>query len=165
MPFFQYFETIEYNNTDMTNLTQRIAIPDKIKHNTDLFFFYQCRDTDTPENLAYDYYGKASDNWIILMMNDIVDPFHEWIMDTNTFEKYVLDKYGSIEEANATHHWEDSQGEWFATDTGGLVQVSNKQYEDNLNEDRRTIKILYPEYRNDLDNELKLMLKDTVSAD
>jgi hypothetical protein len=45
------------------------------------------------------YYGDTGYDWLVYYSNNIVDPYYDWYMDTNTFNKFVADKYGSLTDA------------------------------------------------------------------
>jgi len=163
MSYFSKFQKISYNDTSMTNLTQRVAIPEKIKNNKDLFFWYSVKDYDRPENVAFDYYGDSTYSWVILLMNDIVDPFYDWPLSPSEVVEYAKNRYGQKEsEYQGIHHWELGD-EWYDSDPGqGAISVSNLDYENFDNEKRRLIKILYPQYIVHLDRELEFILRTGV---
>ena len=68
---------------------------------------YDVRDTDTPENLAFQLYGDSELHWIILHYNNVLDPRFEWPLSVSNLVKVVEGKYA---EKNGIHHYEDSNG-------------------------------------------------------
>ena len=72
-------------------------------------------------------------------------------MSINNLQKYVLDKYAN---PNAIHHYETPQSSGNTTtnikvelaDVPTATAVTNYEYEQNLNDARKQIKILQPEY-------------------
>jgi hypothetical protein len=53
------------------------------------------------------YYDDSTLDWIIYIVNDIIDPQYDLPMDYQQFIAYVKSKYGSTESAlNTTHHYE-----------------------------------------------------------
>ena len=62
------------------------------------------RDGDTPESIAYKYYGESYRYWIVLFANQIIDPQWNWPMSYLVFQAYLNDKYpttniyGTIQE-------------------------------------------------------------------
>lgn len=80
-----------------TNLFIRIGIINSIKENTQLYYPYLVQDGDTPEMIADKYYGDPQYNWIVLYMNDMMNPFYDWPLDYQRFTNYIVNKYGSIE--------------------------------------------------------------------
>lgn len=58
-----------------------------------IFQFYSLKDSDIPESVAEVLYGNYQHYWTILVVNDIVDPYSEWIMDNETLEAFTAKKY------------------------------------------------------------------------
>ena len=68
---------------------------------------YYVQDGDTPEILAERAYGDAGAGWIIMYANEIYDPLYDWPLDYESFNKYIIGKYGSIAAAKTrVHHYE-----------------------------------------------------------
>ena len=100
MNFFEYFPkeyyTLDKNKRSLdiiTNLSVRFKIDDIIKTNSSAFYEYVVEDGDTPENIAHKVYGDSNKHWIILMMNNIVDPQIEWALSENSLNRYIEKKY------------------------------------------------------------------------
>ena len=74
---------------------------------------------------------------MILLVNDIVDRFHQWPMTVPQFEKFVADKYTN---PDALHHYEIPQVSGDTTQTINIgtdntghptaSNISNRQYEE-----------------------------------
>jgi hypothetical protein len=100
--YFNYFPLVEYSLEDkitnlnlVTNIIFRFIFNDKFKSDTSVFYYYSVKDGDKPEDIAYKVYGSPERHWIILGLNDIVDPLNDWPMDQRTFKAYLDDKYGA----------------------------------------------------------------------
>ena len=157
--YFELFPTIPYNNVEnvepkiVTNLLKRIGVRSVIKENTVAFTKYIVRGNETPENLAFEYYGDAELHWIILLTNDIYDRFHQWPMNVNQFQAYLGEKYT---DANAVHHYEIEQTSGDTTikiniglDTTGhpsATAITNFEYEEDRQNALREIKLLNQSY-------------------
>jgi len=61
--------------------------------NTNLFYPYDIQDTDTPEIIAHKIYGGVEKHWIVLAINQIVDPQWDWPLKHDTLIEYVNQKY------------------------------------------------------------------------
>ena len=102
--YFNAFPTIpydsigDYNFKDVTNLLRRVKLRAKVKTNTMLFDTYDVKDGETPEMIADKLYGDPELHWIVLMINDITDRFHQWPLSSSQFNQHVTDKYGSMSE-------------------------------------------------------------------
>jgi hypothetical protein len=80
-------------------------IPELLK-NPLVYYAYDIQEGDTPETIAYKYYGDSYRYWIVLFTNQIIDPQWDWPLDSNEFAKYIADKYQNINPYSAIHHYE-----------------------------------------------------------
>jgi len=85
-------------------------------------------------------YGNAQYHWVIMLANERYDYLADWPMTQVALDQYVIDKYG--DQADAVHHYIDYDGFIVSSDIPGAASISNRQYEDKLNESKRTIKII-----------------------
>lgn len=112
--FYDLFPFVGYDITKadtkrldyVTNIFLRLGLTADAKNNAFAYYDYLVREQDTPENLADRYYGDSEYHWIILFMNDIINPLFDWPLKSDAFNKYIEDKYGSMAAAAAlTHHY------------------------------------------------------------
>ena len=107
--YFNYFPKVGYsiekpNAYDyVTSVVSRFGIEDALKNNSSVFYTYQVRDGETPEIIASKVYGSSERHWIILMMNDIVDPQYDWPLSYSAFNEYVKSKYSTPEYADTAN--------------------------------------------------------------
>lgn len=106
--YFKYFNRIEYNSNDnyydvVTNIMNRFTLEEKFKNNVAVYYKYSIRDNETPELLARKFYGDTERHWIILSMNNIVDPFYDWPLSTKSFNKYLENKYSGSSYADTAN--------------------------------------------------------------
>lgn len=97
-----------YSNYErVTDITFRYSIVKDTLDNTAAYYEYVIKEDETPEILADRVYNDPQAYWIILYANNIYDPQYDWPMNSNTFEKYIIKKYGSITNAKSQiHHYE-----------------------------------------------------------
>ena len=97
-----YYSYDNFNNADLiTNIMARFSLEKETKDNTAIYYEYDIREGDTPEIIANKIYGSPERHWIVLMMNDIVDPQYEWPLTTITLNNYIDKKYSTSEYANS----------------------------------------------------------------
>lgn len=107
--YFQKFPQTLYSLDDrqsvqiVTNILTRVVIKDGIKNNLSLFDEYDIKDGETPEIVAHKFYNNATYHWLVLHMNDILDPRFDWPLSTRMLNQYILSKYSSPE---GIHHYE-----------------------------------------------------------
>ena len=123
--YFDTFPKILYDSKGngqvkiVTNLLKRVAIRTKVKNKTSLFDTYTVQNGDTPESIADKLYDDPELHWVVLMVNDITDRYHQWPMYEQQFNTYVSEKY---DNPDAVHHYEISQS---SGDTSTKIEVYN----------------------------------------
>ncbi len=88
------------------NLFKRGEIRPDIFQDLATFEKYQIKGDARPDNVAYDFYQDATLDWIVLLSNNIINIQSEWPMVQVDFDRFVLDKYGTYDTLNDTHHYE-----------------------------------------------------------
>lgn len=101
------------------------------------------KDGETPEIVAEKVYGNPEYHWIIMLVNERFDYLADYPLTYDALLKYVEDKYGAGNE-NATHHYINTDGYIVDSSQAGATPVSNLQYEERVNENKRRIKIVSP---------------------
>jgi len=97
--YFRHFPKTPYileNKGDLnlaTNIIARIKFIDTIKTISSSYFGYDIANDDTPETLSYKFYGTSTKHWVILLMNNIIDPQFDWYMNYESLNKYIEQKY------------------------------------------------------------------------
>ena len=160
----------------MTNLLKRVAIRTKVKNNTSLFDTYTVQNGDTPESIADKLYDDPELHWVVLMVNDITDRYHQWPMYEQQFNTYVSEKY---DNPDAVHHYEISQSSGdtstnlevynnsalYSGDTdfySSATTVTNREYEEKEQDKKRQIRLLDPSFIDQFVEEFKLLMKESV---
>ena len=173
--FFANFPVIPYDsvgNSDfklVTSLLRRVAVRSKVKTNILLFDTYDVKEGETPEMLADKLYDDSELHWVILLVNDITDRYHQWPMNNNQFLAYINDKYDNVD---ATHHYEISQVSGDTTikidigtdNTGhsGATAITNFEYEESLQDKKRSIRLLDPAYVEDFVKDYRNLMKESL---
>ena len=98
MPYFTYLPNTQYtldgNNTVIVkNIMVRAKILDTIRSLMASAAEYTVQDEEKPEHIAYRVYGRADYHWIILMFNEIHDPYFSWPMSINELERHMAKTY------------------------------------------------------------------------
>lgn len=102
MAYFSKFPILQYPVRDgnefrfafVANLLRRVGLSEDIKGADGAFIEYNIKDGERPEHIAERVYGDPSYHWLVMMTNDIVDPYHGWYKSGNALEKYVQSKHG-----------------------------------------------------------------------
>lgn len=176
LPYFAKFPKMAYdvagdgaNLKVVVDVIHRAKFKDVVKSNIIVFYPYSVQDGDTPEIIAAKLYGSAQYHWVILFVNDIHNLWTDWPLDYFQFEKFLIKKYGAISTAQSTiHHYETADGQWIDLATyndtivDGSVSVDAYDYEVSVNDAKREIEVVDPQYIGQIDNELDKLMVPTV---
>jgi hypothetical protein len=159
------------------NLFKKGKLREDIFQNLAFFEKYKIVGDDRPDNVAFEIYDDSSLDWLVLLSNNVLNVQSEWPLPQTDFDRFVLDKYGDYDTLyNGIHHYEttevkNTQGVTiipaglqvdssysvsyydFFTDlqvtTGNLaIPVTNYEYEEKVENDKRNIFILKSRYLN-----------------
>lgn len=153
--------------TFMKDIFRRVKVKGDAKAKFVEFDYYNVQDGETPEMIAYKYYDDAELHWTILVVNDIVDYYTDWPMSVQRFEEFVKEKY---DNPGAIHHYEINQTSGDTTETidvgmnttdyGSATAVSNYQYEQTLQDEKRQIRLIQPRFISDFVEEFEEKIKE-----
>lgn len=142
--YFEKFPKIEYGDTIMPDISIRYKINTMVRDSVNTYELYRLSEDEKPEDVSYRVYGDVGYHWVILMMNDVSDPLGEWFRNDNEMDLFLDGKY---DDPSGVHHYEDTDGYVISEYVNGsTVTVSNREYEEKINDGLREIKILRPEY-------------------
>ena len=152
------------------NIFKRALMRDDVFDEVTAFTKYSVQGDERPDQVAYDFYGDSGLDWVVLTTNNIIHVRDEWPMGNQDFLTYLNDKYTDQELSNI-HHYEtdllrDSQGKLIQPKglnvpgdysisflDNGVLRTESKitsftflEHETNLNDNKRNINILRPEY-------------------
>lgn len=144
----------------VTNILTRITVDSTMESSVYVYDEYMVTDGETPESVAYDFYGDPQYHWIIMLCNNIIYPWEQWAVSTDTVNELSLNKYG-VENLYSIHHYVNSDG--FVVNVGnGAAPVSNYDYEINENDAKRSIKILNPQLLNSFVIQFNSLIQATI---
>lgn len=158
----KYFDSLPYltltdsNNNSylLKNLLIRTRLLTKLARNPMLFYKYTIQDGDTPENIAYKYYGDQYRYWIVLLANEIVDPQWQWPLTNQQLTIYLNGKYSA-----------DAGGE---SNVFSYIQTTIHHYEKlvtTVDNSTQTTSIKSVEIDEDTYNTLQIQNKTNTFAD
>ena len=97
---FNKFPIIAYNGQAAINLISKVAFNNAARKAAAVYYPYTIIEGERPDVIAANYYEDARYSWLIYMVNDIVDPHHDWPMTEEQFRSFIIKKYGSIDKAS-----------------------------------------------------------------
>ena len=157
------------------NLFRKGEIRKDIFQNLSFFEKYKIVGDDRPDNVAFEVYEDSKLDWIVLLSNNVLNIQSEWPLPQTDFDRFILDKYGDYNTLyNGIHHYEteevkNSQGvtivpagfqvnssysvsyyDFFIEQqitTGNIATpVTNYEYEEKIEDNKRNIYLLKSTY-------------------
>lgn len=104
---------------------------------------YRIKEGETPDIIAHKMYGKAYYHWTIFLINNIWDYAASWPLDNFALTEFINTKYNG--GGNNIKHYVNKGG--FIVNQGeDTIAVTNADYEYQLNENKRKIIIVKPDF-------------------
>jgi hypothetical protein len=94
--YFTNFPKINYQGKQVRNITNRSKVRDEILSDPFIFLPYTVADGEKPETVAQLYYGSVDDTWLVLLANNMTDPYYDWPMSDEEFDQYFIAKYSEL---------------------------------------------------------------------
>ena len=89
------------------NLFKGVRLREDILQDLTVFEKYQIIGNDRPDNVAYNFYGDSTLDWLVLKCNNIINIQSEWPMTQEDFDRYLINKYKTYDDVyNGIHHYE-----------------------------------------------------------
>jgi hypothetical protein len=199
VPDFEYVNRLPNSKIgdyiQVKNFFKRGKIRPDIFKNLMFFEKYKIIGDNRPDNVAFEYYGDANLDWIVLISNNILNIQTEWPLTQTSFDNYLFEKYKVVGDSetdtynriyNGIHHYETVK----ATNTSGtilvqeglrvdsnysltyydefvsgystiypVVPITNYEYEEKIEENKRNIFLLKPKYLNIIIDDMDDIMK------
>ena len=184
--YFSSIPNVDYdiNGTEpnqfrsVTNIMQRIRFKPSVLENITDYYPYYVREGERPDIVSFNTYGTVAYSYLILLVNDIIDPLFDWPLSSRQFESYIIEQYGSVSSAQFTnkYYYQIVRAEVARTGVSERVpeykiivdqttynsldaSVRSAQnvydYEVEQNDNKREIKLINPDFIQDIDYEVK----------
>ena len=142
----------------VTDIMRRVKVRSKIVDEASLYDKYDVPSGEKPEDTAFKHFGDAELHWVILLTNNVTDRYYDWPLSFQDFEAFVKDKYSN---PDGIHHYEVTRSSGKSTgngpddyshkievnsDASGAQSVSNREFEQRLQDQKRQIKLLNPSF-------------------
>ena len=184
--YFSSIPNVDYdiNGTEpnhfrsVTNIMSRVRFKPSVIENITDYYPYRVREGERPDIVSFNTYGTVAYSYLILLVNDIVDPLFDWPLPSRQFENYIIEQYGSVSAAQSTnkYYYQIVRAEVARTGVSERVpeykiivdqttynsldsSVRSAQnvydYEVEQNDNKREIKLINPDFIQDIDYEVK----------
>ena len=187
--YFSSIPNVDYdiNGTEpnqfrsVTNIMQRVRFKPSVLENITDYYPYYVREGERPDIVSFNTYGTVAYSYLILLINNIVDPLFDWPLPSRQFENYIIEQYGSVSAAQSTnkYYYQIVRAEVARTGVSERVpeykvivdqttynsldaSVRSAQnvydWEVEQNDNKREIKLINPDFIQDIDYEVKKTL-------
>ena len=157
------------------NIFKRSKLRTDIDQAITAFNYYYIEQGMRPDMVAKDLYDDPELDWVILTINNIINVRDQWPLEHNDLYSYMLEKYGSDEkiaeaeiyetrkildeydrvvmpaglqvDKNFSFQYLNFSGQVIKVLSSQVVApVTNYQYEVRLNDEKRRIRVLKPQF-------------------
>ena len=163
---------------NVTNIMKRISFKPSVIEDISDYYPYRVKDGERPDIISHQKYGSVAYAYLIMLINDIYDPLFDWPLSSQQFEKYLTNKYGSVSSAMGTtkYYYQIVRAEvartgtseripavkfivdqttYDALDSGDRSTQSEYEWEDELIDNKRDIKLINASLIQDIDYAVK----------
>ena len=163
---------------NVTNIMKRISFKPSVIEDITEYYPYRVKDGERPDIISHQKYGSVAYAYLIMLINDIYDPLFDWPLTAQQFDKYLTSKYGSVSSAMGTtkYYYQIVRAEvartgtseripavkfivdqttYDALDSGDRSTQTQYEWEDELNDNKRDIKLIDPSFIQDIDYAVK----------
>tara|TARA_Y100001963_G_scaffold86453_1_gene119532 strand:- start:1546 stop:2196 length:651 start_codon:yes stop_codon:yes gene_type:complete len=186
LPDFDYQSPFSSRNSSteyvrVKNLFRRVKLRDDLQNVFTIFDKYYIPDEVRPEQVADELYNDSGLDWVVLLTAGITNVRDQWPLPSRELYNYADNKYGT--ELNAIRYYEttevkDSSGRLIIP-AGKVVDsdftipdpssstatlnpvggVTNFEYETKINENKRGIYLLKPDYLGQYLNDMRQIMR------
>jgi len=166
----------------VTNIMKRVKFKPSVLEDISNYYPYFIKEGERPDIIAHAQYGNIGYAYLIMLVNDIQDPNFDWPLSSQIFEKYIINKYGSVTIAIAgvKNYYQIIRAEvartgtservpevkfavdettYDALDTADRSTLTDYDHEVELNDAKREIRLISPAFVQDIDYQVKRSLK------
>jgi hypothetical protein len=111
--FFRPFQRIPYDigkskeYAIVTNVLNRFKFIEALKKEKVIYFTHTIKEHERADHIADLYYQDPKLDWVIFVVNEIMDPQWEYPLEYDSFNNFLISKYGSVEASTQQiHHYE-----------------------------------------------------------
>lgn len=159
LPEMYYNFPIKDRDTLMVvrDITANVRVVKEVLQNITLYDEYDIVDGETPEIISSKLYGSPLYHWALMVANDKYDYRNDFPLPYDRLEQFAKDKYGE-DKIYDIHHYENEEGYVVNSDHPNATPISNLDYEDNVNESKRRIKVVSVQILQQIINEFELLM-------
>jgi hypothetical protein len=110
--YFNLFKDIQYGNTTAIDIMERAVSSLNTNGNPYIFYPLDITNGARADQIANYNFKDPYASWVLYLTNNIIDPYYDWYLDDDQFNQFIVNKYGSIQQATQkvaywTNNWVD----------------------------------------------------------
>ena len=163
---------------NVTNIMKRISFKPSVIEDISDYDPYRVKDGERPDIISHQKYGSVAYAYLIMLINNSYDPIFGWPLSSQEFERYLTNKYGSVSSSMGTtkYYYQIIRAEvartgtservpavkfivdqtaYDALDSGDRSTQTQYEWEDELNDNKRDIKLINSDFIQDIDYAVK----------
>tara|TARA_R110000744_G_scaffold188954_9_gene308194 strand:- start:6420 stop:6974 length:555 start_codon:yes stop_codon:yes gene_type:complete len=183
MSYFTHYPKTKFGDVTLLDITRRAKLTELVKTSALSYMSYTVQEDEKPEDVAFYYYDDPSYAWLVLMSNNIVDPYTHWPKSALNLEAYIKSEYAlkSGTTGDAVIEWSKNatigsniveyrshidpdiklnRSSYLNTPTSEFYPVRVYDYEFELNEERREIVLMNKGFLPTIADQLGSVLND-----
>ena len=172
MSYFAKFPSELYNGKVLRNIILHADIVREVFDRFDIYYPYVIEEWERPDTIAADYYGDSKYFWVVLMSNDIHNVYEEWYKNDSAFNAWITKKYGKnvydlmseVKEYRKTTESDtvirilpETFDKLDAVEKSFFEPITVYDYEKEINEQKKHIRLLDNEYLPQIRKELSVI--------
>ena len=134
MSYFSKFPlTMRKDGKMVVDITRKAKL--KVSNTATAYLPYTVKERERPEDVAYYYYDDPELAWLVLSVNDIIDPYTQWPKDQDSLNSYIIKQYESESgtTGRAVLNWSKNASittniKWYQSKYNNDVRISHKTY-------------------------------------
>lgn len=167
MSYFKYMGTVWWKQPDgsvmlMNDLTAFADVTESWKRDATVQVPYLVGDGELPHMISQKLYDSVDYWWTILLVNNIYDFDNQWPRSYGALNDYIAKKYPNNNPQTDVHHYVNANGlvadllstrialgttdDAVAIDEGQLEPITIYDFEYGLNEAKRSIILVHPNF-------------------
>jgi hypothetical protein len=164
------FKLDSYDSVRAIDITSSIRIKKFLKEYRGISYFpYVIQNGERPDTVSYKIYKDSTLDWLILLTNDMYNVYDDWPKDQETFNRYIIEKYGSISAASSEiKYYYDADGDIIDLTTYNSLSTSQRKlesafdYEQRININKSKIKVVQPRHIGAIESQLNAQLVQPI---
>ena len=141
MSYFSKFPLTKRNDGhSVVDITRKGKL--KVSKSATAYLPYTVKEGEKPEDVAYYYYDDPELAWLVLSINDIVDPYTQWPKTQSGLDEYIMKQYAEKSGTTGINvlNWLKNTGfttniKWYENKYNSNVRINHKTFVANPQHD------------------------------